>query len=189
MNVRPTKLSFGCFGEGAWWCHGRGFGWNSGFTLVELMIVLIVIGVMSLTVSSFGDLIKRYRITTETNTFRAMLSYARQGAIQLNTDMILDPGSWSGDMGIRTVSADVSDPPLREWAANFQNLTVEANSAASDGISFDSRGRLDEAAVGLIAICDYRGKAAGQVITIELVGRISVSDASNFAALNGACQW
>ena len=160
--------------------------------MVELMIVLIVMGVMSLAVSSFGDLIKHYRITTETNTFRTMLSYARQAAIKLNTDIILDPGSWSGNMEIRTVSASgnpFTEAPLREWAANFQDLTVEGNLAVSDGISFNSRGRLNEAAVGFIAICDDRGKAGGQVITIELVGRISVSDASNFSTLSSECQW
>ena len=79
----------------------------SGFTLVELVITLSIMGMFSVLVApSFNDWVKNSRIDTEVETFRTMLTQARQEAIVRNVGVTLDTanvaGNWSGDIKIYT---------------------------------------------------------------------------------------
>ena len=162
---------------------------QQGFTLVELVVTLAIMGVLSVFVApSFNDWIKTQRVDSEIETFRMMLNYSRQQSITLNSGVTLDTQqvsrNWSGDIEIYTdadkdgntnFSSSAGDVVLREWTANQHGLNINGNPAAGNWISFDSRGRLNESTPAYLAICDDRGKTEGKVITIGMMGRISVS--------------
>ena len=199
MNLRRAIF---CLRVGARSRQGYAKGSNSGFTLVELVVTLSIMGILSVFVApSFNDWIKGNRIATEIETFRMMLNYARQEAITVNSGVTLDTanvsGNWSGDIQIYTDATkggnsnydSSNDTIIREWTANVHNLTIDGNSAVGNWISFNSRGRLNESGVALIAICDDRGKSVGQVISIQRMGRINVSAASDFSSLSDTCYW
>ena len=65
---------------------------SRGFTIIELMIVMVVIGVMvAIAAPSMRDLVVRMRLKTASSDLHTSLMFARSEAIKRNAGMQLVP--------------------------------------------------------------------------------------------------
>jgi prepilin-type N-terminal cleavage/methylation domain-containing protein len=66
----------------------NGFSTYNGFTLIELMIALVVIGILaSLALPSYRNIIEKRQVTRGAEEFAAFLSVAKGQAVKLNEDL------------------------------------------------------------------------------------------------------
>ena len=74
--------------------YGIGMKMQSGFTLVELMIVIVVLAIiLTLGVPSFRSIIQNNRATTTANDLVAALQTARSEALKLRADVTVCPSA------------------------------------------------------------------------------------------------
>lgn len=67
---------------------------SAGFTLLELMIAVTVLAIgMSIAVPSFTDIIRRNRLTTQTNNLMSALAIARSEAVKRGTSVTVCPAN------------------------------------------------------------------------------------------------
>jgi len=164
-----------------------------GYTLVEIVIVAAVsttlIGFATPKVSGW---IERDIISSETRNFKQLLGHARAEAMSRNIVITLDTNlansDWSGEITVHTdmthnTSYDSStDSVVEQWSVRHRDLIITSDTRAGDWISFGTVGQLlEKENIARIAICDHRGKSAGQVITVSLTGQILVDPASSFS--------
>ena len=163
-----------------------------GYTLLETIITVAVsTTLLGVAAPPFSGWLQENDVHAETRNLVSLLNHARTEAIARNMGITLDTnlaaGDWSGDVTVYTdltnnTSYDSStDIIVRQWSARNHELTVTGDSRADDWISFGSLGQLaEDTNVARIAVCDDRGKSAGRVITINLLGRVRVDPASDY---------
>jgi prepilin-type N-terminal cleavage/methylation domain-containing protein len=141
---------------------------SAGFTLVEMMFVVILIGILSaMSLSSYGAYVERNRASQAVNRLITDVAYARMLAVRSGRETRIQPfeggtryeiQSNTGNGWERTRSTRLSD--------EFRGVTFQG-----DGIRFDPRGlRADAGDVAL------RRGTTDYTILVSAAGRVIVSN-------------
>ena len=173
---------------------------QAGFTLVELMITLVIAGIiMTQAVPSFGDMIARNRLVTQTNDLVADINLARSEAITRGARVILcrsaAPGATTPSCGGTTKTwttgwllyaesdgtagflASGGDTLIRIGHPAHSVVTVMSDSAGDVSLTYNADGTASSTAV--FAICDTNdGTTTGRQININGVGRPRLTSGS-----------
>ncbi len=156
---------------------------NSGFTLIELMIVLAVVAVLATVgLPSLTDFIKNDRLAGQINTLVGHLALARSEAVKRHVPVIICSsnnqatcsGTWD-DGWIVFSDIDASG----SFTTGDELLRVQAGleggnqlrSSAGAIITYDSRGFTPDSS-GSFALCDDRGSDYVKSISITNTGRV-----------------
>lgn len=104
---------------------------DSGFTLLEMMVVLIIVGIlMSYAMPAYYEFSIRQRITNESNDLLSDLLYARVTAIKEGQDVTVqskDTNNWSDGWDIQLDSTSLK---LRDKQHINRSLALAGNVAS-----------------------------------------------------------
>lgn len=179
-------------------CDGRN---QRGFTLIELMITVVVLGILSaIAAPAMRNIVMNNRLATETNDMLVSFAFARSEAVKRSTIVTLckslDPSLASPVCD--TTSANPWSNGWLIWADTNGNSAFDAgellrigdgfsgagntikpsNTAIENEIGFSRLGLLTSAG-GSFYICDSRGNSVARVIDISGTGRARLNrDAS-----------
>jgi len=192
-------------------CRNRPTGNNLGFTLVELIITLVIVGVLlGIGVPNFRSFIQNSRITSQSNELVGVLATARSEALKRNQAVVVcrsaDPtavtpvcavgggGTWETGWLIfadqnknNSFAAADGDTLLKVYPVLTGNNTLRGNSAALvDFVTFNRSGTADLAAAATphhFKLCDTRGAGSARAIVLEPTGRPRIDRLATFATL------
>jgi len=159
---------------------------NSGFTIIELMITLAILGVLSaIAAPSFNSIVTDNRITAATNRMTASIQLVRSEAVKRSSPVSMHSETTSqwgdgwaiypGDLtGSDTEPADSAR--IRFFDANDDTITIRGNSAAGMWLSFHANGMLNETTTAILYVCNNNDASTGNMITVGRGGRPRVDD-------------
>jgi len=143
----------------------------SGFSLVELMVVLTVVAILAtLAAPSFNQAIEGQRAKSAATDLYIALSRARSEAITRNTNVTLSPvsGNWAHGW-------QIPDPGTGTLIENHDalkgNLTVTPSAAG--GIVYRSSGRIQAAGTASFSIAGTYASSA-RCVCVSLSGRPAI---------------
>lgn len=142
-----------------------------GFTLVELLIVLAILGVLTAWgMPAFKDMAANNRQLTNANLFVATFQHARSEAIARSATITIEALSndWKNGWRIKTPAGDI----LSTQEAMPSSFEVVASATSFD---YTPQGRLNINGEQTITFCDERTEEFGRQITLTPIGRASVS--------------
>lgn len=145
---------------------------NAGFTLVELMLVLVIAGVLAAVAApSFNVIIESQRARGAATDIYVALMRARGEAIKRNANMTLSPksGSWANgwQMLDPATSAAIEDHNA------LRNLTVSGPS----GVTYQSSGRVSGGTAPSFGISGSYS-ASSRCVAVDLSGRPNIKAGS-----------
>ena len=162
---------------------------NKGFTIIEMLIAMVVIGVLlSIAAPAFTNIIKNNRMLSEVYALRATLNNARSEALSRRTTVTVcrssngtscTAGSGTWNQGYITFADDDDDGALDPNEVFYVRLedadTLDMTyiSAAND-VRFTSRG-FARNSFGTIEVCDDRGPTQARGVIIAAVGTVSAA--------------
>ena len=139
---------------------------QSGFTIIELMIVITVIGVMAAFAGpSFTTMIDNNRITTQTNQFILAVQIARSEAVKRGRSVSLtatDGSDWGQGWDVK----DENDVVIQTFDAVPSGLTI-VSAGIKTSFSFGSDG--DVNTTDTLTVC--KTGLDGRNIIITSTGR------------------
>ena len=161
---------------------------QKGFTLIELMVTLVVLVIaLTIAVPNFSEWIKNNRIDSATRTLASALQLARNEAVSRQTVITVNNGgNWGNGLTIYTdttptgnTAFTAGDILIKDLDFSMDDITADSMDGNDNFISFTSTGLLNEGVnQRIIAICDDRGVDEGTAITINVVGRTNISNAT-----------
>jgi len=157
---------------------------ESGYSLLELMVSIGIAGALAaVAIPSLSSWVQNSRIDAATETLSAGIMLARSEAVARNQNTLLSsPVNGSFHICVVTLADSVCDPTMpNDYIGSLQlpdsTITLDHDTAASDGLRFNPRGRLDEASrFARYTLCDARGVDDGISIDINSVGRVTVKN-------------
>ena len=185
-----------------------GFGRERGFTMVEVMIVMVVVAILvAVAAPGFRDLIGNNRIVTEVYTLRATLSNARSEALARRAPVVVCPSTDgaacadSDDWSTGYIAfVDLDDDIVVDAGEDI--IHIEAEERAVD-IAFNNAGRRvrfgsQGVALGFdgaFTFCDDRGVEDARELIVNPVGTVRAAtdtdspedDIVNVGGLNVTC--
>ncbi len=155
------------------------YEWQSGFTLIELMITVAVLAVaLSIGIPSFRTLMTNNRVTAEVNDFVSALNIARSEAIKRRDTVTLTATSGSSwELGWSV--ADSGGTTIRVQQAFDSTSTLrgtDSDAAAVSSIAYDSGGYLSSAKPPFtFSLCNAGASANREKqVTIVAGGRVNM---------------
>lgn len=137
---------------------------QNGFTLIELMIVLVVAGVLlAIGIPSFQQMIKSNRLTVTTNELIGAINFARSEAAKRGRAVHFEPGSAASGSIVR-----IGSDTIRSWAALPSGVTIDSTHSV---YSFSGSGIVDNQ--DTFTICDDRTGETGSKIELLASGSLS----------------
>lgn len=160
---------------------------NRGFTLVELMITLAILGIMAVfALPGIGELMRNNRIATQTNDIMSSLAYARAEAMRRGARMTVCPSEngadctggtdWSvGLMVFADTNRNGTNDPGEEVLRVLPQLSG-GNTLVPSGINsfLQFRGSGVATPMGSLKLCDDRPDH-GRSIAIASSGSITMT--------------
>jgi len=155
---------------------------NHGFTMIELMVTLVVLGILlGVGIPSFNTIMLNSRTSGLANDLTSAINLARSEAVKRAAPVSVCPsddanscsGTWSdGWIAI----ADGAAEPLRVWRAPFPGATFNQvpASTASQPIVFGPLGQLVSATTEITVQVDGCRGVRARRLDIAPAGRVSV---------------
>jgi type IV fimbrial biogenesis protein FimT len=166
----------------------------SGFTIIELLIVVSIVGVLSMiAVPGMGVFIKENRIVAQANSILTSLHNARNETISRAVDVRVEPitagNDWSGGWLIRIDGnndgdfSDTEDTAIRYFDAieNANLIVKDKDDAAVNTIVYEPEGDITEDKdVKLTLTPDVctSGKDYIRTVTVKISGHARVASSS-----------
>ncbi|MBX2823928.1 MAG: GspH/FimT family pseudopilin [Gammaproteobacteria bacterium] len=155
---------------------------ETGFTLLELMVAIAITGALTaVAIPSLSSWVQNSRIDSAAQTLSAGILLARSEAVSRNRSILLtSPVNAIAEICIADPDEEKCDSSLDDNLISLielpgTDITIDSDEAGSDGLRFNPRGRLDEAArSALYTICDSRGEDSGVRLDINSVGRVVI---------------
>jgi type IV fimbrial biogenesis protein FimT len=166
---------------------------DSGFTVIELLIVLAIAGVLaSLAMPNMRDLVVRARIKSFTSDMHASITLARSEAIKRNAGMQIvpvDATNWGAGWSVRVQAAGT----VLQTQDAYSNLNVTSTNAAYSAasvanITFSGTGRetgSGGAGIGFVAYASSFPQIPARCIVISPSGRPAIRADSDGNPANG----
>lgn len=163
----------------------------TGFTLVELMITLVLVGILAtIGVPSFMNLIANNRLTVQTNELVSSLNLARSESIKRNSRVTVCRsangtacgGTWNNGWivfvdGGTAGSVDVgTDEILRVFSSAGSSATLTANPTTVNAVQFQGIGLTTTVEFTLTA--PHCSGDQTRIIDVSTSGRISTTRAA-----------
>ncbi|MBU2710142.1 GspH/FimT family pseudopilin [Zooshikella harenae] len=158
---------------------------NNGFTLIELMVTIVVLGIiLAIAVPSFDSMIKNYRLQSVTNQLIDSFNLARNTALSRNQVITIEASGttekkeWNGGWVVK-----VGAEEIRVFEGVSGVVTINAtNTGAGTNIkeiAFSGNGRLSAPNTGAeFTVTDDRSGVKKRVVNVNLSGqtRITLKD-------------
>jgi len=145
---------------------------HDGFSLIELMTVLVIIGVIATVgIPAFQDTIQSGRITQATNNMLGFLQLARSEAVTRRAPITVCASSDQANCTANTTWAQGAvmlqgATLIKAMSAAGTNVTING---AGNTLTYRSDGTLANAEA--ISICDTRGAESSRQISITVIGQ------------------
>ncbi len=168
-----------------------GFHSSSGFTLIELIIAMTIVGILTaLAFPSFREFIQNQRLSTQTNELVSDLAFARSEAVKRKGPVTVcvstsgtgcTAGDWeagrivfSDANGDGTVDAGDGDTVLRAREKLDSSITLRSLGVATTPLSFGATGAIIAGGPVTFALCDGRGASKGRAVLTNPIGQARV---------------
>jgi type IV fimbrial biogenesis protein FimT len=148
---------------------------NRGFTLVEMMIGLVIVGIgLTIAVPSFQGMTARNQVATQVNEFLVSVNLARGEASRRGRNVCIQSvGPVAGEFGegwrvVEVNSGNCNGGVIRSFGALSGESTLDIVGSATS-LQFTALGALDSSAPVSVDLC-YPGQS-GRRVYINLLGR------------------
>ena len=163
---------------------------TQGFTLLEVMVTTAIFAILiAAGLPQMSSWVQSNQMNSRASTIASLLRAARSEALTRNNSVTLatdgSAGDWASPLtmymdtngGNDAFSESDGDVLIQEIDLSTERATINGNDRANRYISFSGDGRLDEAGQSvIIAVCNGVDTTNAQLITVNIVGRISISD-------------
>ena len=163
---------------------------HSGFTLVELMVTLSVLGVLTaIATPSMAGLLRQWSLNASAETFAGDLRLARSTATRLSRPVTLCPHGSQNDCANTTWAAgwmafvdldndrqlDADETVIVRRGAQAGIALMSANGNSADGFQFRSNGTLSSGA-STMTLAAGPGSEDERKIQVSMIGRVHVDN-------------